>query len=49
MNGSGKAILLILAIVYFISPVDLAPGLLIDDYVALAIALAPFFKQTSEA
>jgi len=47
MNESGKAILLILAIVYFISPVDLAPGLLIDDFVALAIASARTILQTN--
>ena len=42
-------IVLIIAVIYFISPVDLAPGILIDDFIALFIALAPFFKTTSEA
>ena len=46
---NSKAIVLIIAVIYFISPVDLAPGILIDDFSALFIALATFFKTTSEA
>lgn len=46
---NGKIIVLIIALIYFISPVDLAPGILIDDFIALFIALTPFFKKTSEA
>ena len=49
MNESWKKILLVLAIVYFVSPVDLAPGLLMDDFIALAVALGPFFAAKSEA
>ncbi len=46
---NGKVVALIIAVIYFISPVDLAPGILIDDFIALFIALTPFFKKTSEA
>ena len=40
-----KRIILIIAIIYFLSPVDLMPGILIDDFIALGIALAPFLKK----
>ncbi len=40
-----KRIILIIAIIYFVSPIDLMPGILIDDFVALGIALAPFFNN----
>ncbi len=49
MNGKVKVIVLIIAVIYFVSPIDFAPGILIDDFIALAIALTPFFKKTSEA
>lgn len=49
MNKTGKGILLLIAIVYFVSPVDLMPGILVDDIVALALALTPFFSTNSEA
>ena len=45
---NSKAIVLIIAMIYFISPVDLAPSILIDDFIAMFIALAPFFKTASE-
>ena len=48
MNHLGKVILLVIAIIYFISPVDIAPGLLIDDFIALGMALIPFFKTAEE-
>ena len=44
MNDSWKWIILVIAAVYFISPIDLAPGVLVDDFIALAIALSPFFS-----
>ncbi len=43
---SWKSIILIAAIIYFVSPVDLAPGILVDDLVVLGTALVPFFKRT---
>ena len=48
MNNSWKVILLVIAIIYFVSPVDIAPGLLIDDFIALGMALIPFFKTVEE-
>jgi len=42
---SWKGIVLIAAIIYFVSPVDLAPGILVDDLVVLGSALVPFFKK----
>ena len=40
-----KVVLLIVAIIYLISPVDLASGLLIDDFAVLGAALMPFFRR----
>ncbi len=37
--ASWKKIVLIAAIIYIISPVDLAPGILLDDLVVLCTAL----------
>ena len=42
---SWKNIILIVAIIYFLSPVDIAPGLLVDDLVVLGTALAPFIGK----
>lgn len=42
---SWKGVVLAVAVIYFVSPVDLAPGLLIDDLVVLGTALVPFFKR----
>ncbi len=41
---SWKSIILIVAIIYFLSPVDIAPGLLVDDLVVLGTALVPFLN-----
>ncbi len=38
-----KTIILIIAMIYVLSPVDLMPGILIDDAIALGIARLPFF------
>lgn len=46
---NNRVIILIIAVIYLFSPVDLAPGILIDDFIALFIALTPFFKQTSKS
>ena len=40
-----KDIILIIAIIYCLSPIDLAPGVLADDAVALGAALLPFLKR----
>lgn len=40
-----KDIVLIAAIIYFISPIDLVPGVLADDLAALGAALWPFIKR----
>lgn len=40
-----KDIILIVAIIYFISPIDLAPGVIADDVVALGGALWPFIRR----
>ena len=40
-----KKIFLIIAIVYFVSPIDFIPGVLADDVVALGVALLPFLKR----
>ena len=42
---SWKDIVLILAIVYIVSPIDLAPGVVADDLAALGAALLPFLKR----
>ncbi len=39
-----KTVFLVIAIIYFFSPVDLAPGILIDDVAVLGAALMPFFR-----
>lgn len=44
-TASWKSIVLIVAIIYFFSPIDLASGLLVDDMVVLGTALVPFFKK----
>ena len=40
-----KDIILIVAIIYFLSPIDLVPGVLADDLAALGAALWPFLKK----
>lgn len=40
-----KDIILIAAIIYFISPADLMPGVIADDLAALGAALWPFLKR----
>ena len=47
MNRSWKVIFLVVAIIYFISPVDFVPGQ-IDDIIALGMALVPFFMAVEE-
>ena len=49
MKDSMKIALLVLAVIYFVSPIDLAPGIVVDDIVVLAAALSPFFKKNAEA
>ena len=44
-NVSWKDIVLILAIVYIVSPIDLAPGVVADDLAAHGAALLPFLKR----
>ena len=44
-NVPWKDIVLIVAIIYFISPVDLVPGVLTDDLAALVAALLPYLKR----
>ena len=44
-NVPWKDILLIIAIIYFLSPVDFIPGVLADDIAALGAALLPFLKR----
>ena len=44
-NVSWKDIVLIVAIIYFLSPIDFAPGVLTDDIAALGAALLPFLKR----
>ena len=39
-----KDIVLIAAIIYFLSPIDLVPGVIADDLAALGAALLPFLK-----
>ena len=40
-----KDIILIVAIIYFISPIDLVPGVIVDDLAALGGALWPFVRR----
>ena len=42
---SWKSIVLIVAIIYFLSPVDIAPGIIVDDLLVLGTALVPFFRK----
>ena len=44
-NVPWKDIVLIVAIIYFISPVDLVPGVLTDHLAALVAALLPYLKR----
>ena len=44
MNAAQKGILIILVILYIVSPIDLAPGP-VDDAVALLIGLAAAAKS----
>jgi uncharacterized membrane protein YkvA (DUF1232 family) len=44
-NVPWKDILLIIAIIYFLSPIDFIPGVLMDDLAALGSALLPFLKR----
>ena len=44
-NVPWKNIVLIVAIIYFLSPIVLAPGILVDDLAALEAALWPFVKR----
>ena len=44
-NVPWKDILLIIAIIYFLSPIDFVPGVLADDIAALGAALLPFLKR----
>ena len=44
-NVSWKDIVLVLAIVYIVSPIDLVPGVVADDLAALGAALLPFLKR----
>ena len=50
MNASisMKHVFLALAVIYLVNPFDLAPGILVDDLVALGMALAPFIKQPAK-
>lgn len=43
-NVPWKDIVLIVAIIYFLSPIDLAPGVLADDLAAMGAALLPYLK-----
>ena len=44
-NVPWKDILLIIAIIYFLAPIDCVPGVLADDIAALGAALLPFLKR----
>ena len=44
-NVPWKDIVLIVAIIYFLSPIDLAPGVLADDLAAMGAALLPYLKR----
>ena len=44
-NVPWKDILLIVAIIYFLSPIDFVPGVLADDFAALGAALLPVLKR----
>lgn len=44
-NVPWKDIALIIAIIYFLSPVDFVPGVITDDIAALGAALLPFLKR----
>ena len=40
-----EKIILIAAVIYFLSPIDLVPGVVADDAAALGAALLPFLKR----
>ncbi len=44
-NVPWKDIVLIAAIIYFVSPIDFVPGVITDDLAALGAALLPFLKR----
>ena len=44
-NVPWKEIVLVVAIIYFLSPIDFVPGVLADDVAALGAALLPFLKR----
>ena len=44
-NVPWKDIILIVAIIYFVSPIDFVPGVITDDLAALGAALLPFLKR----
>ena len=44
-NVPWKDILLIIAIIYYLSPIDFVPGVLADELVALGAALIPVLKR----
>ena len=44
-NVQWKDIVLIVAIIYFVSPIDFVPGVITDDLAALGAALLPFLKR----
>lgn len=44
MNDIGKGMLIILVILYIVSPIDFAPGL-VDDAIVLLLGMAAAKKQ----
>ena len=46
-NVPWKDILLIIAVIYFLSPIDFIPGMLTDDFAALGAALLPYLKRAT--
>ncbi len=40
-----RTLILIIAIIYFIFPIDLIPGLPVDDLVVLGVAITLFLKN----
>ena len=42
---SWKSIVMIVAIIYFLSPVDIAPGIIVNDLLVLGTALVPFLRK----
>lgn len=45
-NVPWKDILLIIAIIYFLSPLDFVPGVIADDLAALGAAVFPFLRRS---